>query len=206
MIEATRRSPMRRSILVLSLLLVSSLSFAGPECLQLFLKAKEQFRMGQYKDSLETLDRLETESQAPGNEAYRTQLAPSLAFYRGAGLAALGRADEARPYLEEFLTYQPNASLDPSTYPPKVIAAFDQARKETRAAAEKPKESGSLATSYSTFRLTVDPASQEAGEDWASGPVGYLLTGEQKYDYERLSDSVARSEYITAFWKARDPK
>jgi GWxTD domain-containing protein len=197
---------MRRSILAFSLLFLSSLAFAGNECIQLFLKAKEQFRLSSYAQSLETLDKLEAESQSPGNEAYRAQLAPSLAFYRGANLAALGRTDEARPYFQAYLTYQANASLDPSAYPPKVIAAFEQVRKETRTAAETPVESGALATSYRAFRATVSNHAEEAGEDWANGPVAYLLTSEQKRDFTRLSDPVSRSEFITAFWKARDPK
>jgi len=206
MIEATRRFPMRRSFLSLTLLLLSSLTFASNECVQLFLKAKEQFRMSSYAQSLQTLDKLDEESQQPGNEAYRAQLAPSLAFYRGANLAALGRMDEARPYLEAYLTYQPNASLDPSAYPPKVIAAFDQVRKEARVKKETPEESGTLAMSYRAFKGTVSNHQEEAGEDWATGPVGYLLTSEQKRDFGRLSDPVSRSEFITTFWKAHDPR
>lgn len=197
---------MRRPVLAFSLLLASSLAFAVSDCVPLFLKAKEQFRMGAYTESLAMLDRLAAESEKPGNEAYRAQLAPSLAFYRGASLAALGRSEDARPYLDAFLTYQPNASLDPSAYPPKVIAAFDQARKESHAAAQKPAQTGSLATSYGAFRPTVASSAEEAGEDWADGPVGYLLTSEQKRDYTHLADPVARSEFITAFWKVRDPK
>src|SRR5262245_49795464 len=183
MIEAFRRFPMRRSFLSLALLFLSSLAFAGNDCVQLFLKAKEQFRMSSYTQSLQTLDKLDDESQQPGNEAYRAQLAPSLAFYRGANLAALGKIEEARPYLEAYLTYQPNANLDPSAYPPKVIAAFDQVRKEARVAAETPAETGTLATSYRAFKSTVSKNAEEAGEDWANGPIGYLLTGAQKSDF-----------------------
>src|SRR5262245_23232179 len=201
---------MRRSILAFSLLFSSSLAFPGTDCVPLFLKAKEQFRMASYTQSLETLDKLQTESELPGNEPYRVQLAPSLVFYRGANLAALGRADEARPYLDQFLTYQPNASLDPSAYPPKVIAAFDQARKEYRKEApQTPAEAvqgGSMAVAYSAFHATVSNHDEEAGEDWAAGPVGYLLTGEQKREFGRLPDSVSRSEFISNFWRARDPK
>jgi len=201
---------MRRSILAFSFLFSSSLAFAADDCVALFLKAKEQFRMANYAQSLETLDKLQTESDRRGNESYRVQLAPSLTFYRGANLAALGRADEARPYLNEFLTYQPNASLDPSAYPPKVIAAFDQARKDyKKEAPQTPAEAvqgGSIAVAYSAFHATVSNHDEEAGEDWAAGPVSYLLTGEQKRDFGRLSDPVSRSEFITAFWRARDPR
>ena len=46
----------------------------------------------------------------------------------------------------------------------------------------------------------------ELGEDWAKGPAKYLLTSAERQDFERLSDSLARSEYIAVFWKAHDPK
>src|SRR5215468_4594669 len=206
MIDSFRRSPMRRPVLSFALFFLASIAFAGNDCVQLFLKAKEQFRMSSYAQSLQTLDQLETESQQPGNESYRAQLGPSLAFYRGASLAALGRTDEAKPYLQAYLTYQPNASLDPSAYPPKVIAAFDQVRKEGRVEKETPADTGTLAASYKAFKATVSNHAEEAGEDWANGPIGYLLTSEQKRDYGRLSDPVGRSEFITAFWKARDPR
>jgi GWxTD domain-containing protein len=71
---------------------------------------------------------------------------------------------------------------------------------------EKPAESGSLAASYRAYQAPVEKGAEEAGEDWAQGPVRFLLTGEQKDDYERLSDPASRSEFITEFWKARDPK
>jgi GWxTD domain-containing protein len=171
------------------------------------MKAKEQFRFAAYTDALATLDRLAAESEQPGNEAYRTQLRPGLAFYKGASLAALGRSDEARTELQLFLTYQPSATLDPGAYPAKVIAALDDARKGLAAETQKaPETTGSIATNYSAYKPVVRHEPVDVGEDWADSPVGYLLTKEQKRDFSRLSDSVSRSEFITEFWKTRDPK
>ena len=129
-----------------------------------------------------------------------------LAFYRGACYAALGRTDEAREKFETFLTYQPNASLDPAAYPPKVIAALEDTRRGMNAAAQKPAESGTLAASYRAYAASVEKGAEEAGEDWADGPVRFLLTADQRLDYTRLSDPASRSEFITEFWKVRDPK
>jgi GWxTD domain-containing protein len=196
----------RRFALASLLAAASSIAFAGSDCLQLFLKAKEQFRMGTYAEAIATLDRLQAESEQPGNEASRAQLAPGLAFYRGACLAALGKADEARSQFALFLTYQPDASLDPAAFSPKVLAAFEEARRDLRKAARQPAETGSLAASYRAYQAPVDAAPEEAREDWADGPVRYLLTSDQKKDFERLSDPVSRSEFIAQFWKARDPR
>jgi GWxTD domain-containing protein len=197
---------MRRTVMALVLLGSVALAQADDECVRLFLKAKEQFKMAQYDAALATLDVLAAEAEKPGNEKYRAQLPAGLAFYRGACFAALGRTDEAREKFETFLTYQPNASLDPSAYPPKVIAALDDARRGMAVAAEKPAETGTLAASYRAYVAPIEKSAEEAGEDWAEGPVRFLLTGDQMDGYERLQDPASRSEFITEFWKGRDPK
>lgn len=178
----------------------------------LYYKAKEQFRLAAYTESLSTLDELQKESERPGNEAYRAQLAPSLAFYRGACYAALGRAPEARSSFELYLSYQPNARLDPALYPPRVIAALDETRKSMQKpaqaqarASQAPAETGSFAAAYRAFVPGEVGTSDGADADWADGPVRYLLTGQQRADYARLSDLASRSEFVAEFWKARDP-
>jgi GWxTD domain-containing protein len=172
----------------------------------LYLKAKEQFRLGAYGDALTTLARLESASEESGNEAFRAPMRPSLVFYRGACLAALGRADEARLQLAEFLTYQPNASLDPALYPPRVLAALEQARKLGGRRETAPSSgSGSLTTAYHLFPREISAPRVPLDESWAEGPVHYLLTSDERVAYSRLSDPVARSEFVTEFWRKRDP-
>ncbi len=197
---------MRRAILASALVFLCSLAFGDDQCVRLFLKAKEQFRLAQYGAALVTLDAVAAEAEKPGNEKYQTQLPAGLAFYRGACFAALGRTDEAREKFETFLTYQPNASLDPSAYPPKVIAALDETRREMNVVAQKPADTGTLAASYRAYHAPIEKGAEEAGEDWAEGPVRFLLTADQRLDYERLHDPASRSEFITEFWKGRDPK
>jgi GWxTD domain-containing protein len=202
---------MRRLLAAVSLLALLSSASAAANLPSLFYKAKEQFRLANYQGSLQTLDELQQESERPGNESYRAQLAPGLAFYRGASLAALGRAEEARASFEIYLTYQPNTTLDPSMYPPRVIAALQDARKEikkapslqapeTQAAAER----GSFAAAYRAFRFE-STESDGADEAWSKGPARYLLTSEQVANYDRLSTLAERSEFVTEFWKAHDP-
>lgn len=200
--------------------LVASLAFllatlaAAATLPTLFYKAKEQFRLADYKGSLTTLDQLQAEADKPGNEAYRAQLSPALAFYRGACFAALGRADEARTSFETYLAYQPNPTLDPSLYPPRVIALLNETRKTmpqkkttegSAAAAATPAEAGSFAAAYRAFKPSQDQKPDGADESWADGPVHYLLTAPQRADYQRLSTLAERSEFVTEFWKARDP-
>jgi GWxTD domain-containing protein len=197
---------MRRLLLSALLAFACAIAPAETDYLQLFMKAKEQFRLAAYSDALTTLARLEAESERPGNEAYRARLQPGLVFYRAACLSALGRSDEARPQFELFLTYQPGASLDRAAYPPKVIAAFEDARRGMQATAQKPAESGGMAASYRAYAAPEVEAREAAAEDWGEGPIGYLMSSGQKEEYSRLSDSVARSEFVALFWKSLDPK
>ena len=178
----------------------------------MFRKAKEQFRLGSYSDALTTLDKLQTESDKNGNESMRAALSPGLHFYRGACLAGLGRSDEAIPELKQYLAYAPNARIDPGLYPPKVVAALDAARRAAddeenaeRAANQEPEQTGSLAASYRAFPKDIPPTPLSVDESWADGPVHYLMTSEERDAYSRLSDPVQRSEFITDFWKRRDP-
>ena len=198
---------MRRRLCASVLTFVFAFSAPAATLPELFVKAKEQFKLGNYKDALATVETLDAESARPGMEQERRKILPGLLFYKGASLAALGRADEAESVFESFLSYQPNAKLDPALYPPKVIAALEAARKSAApAATSQPAETGVLATAYRAFRAPESGPSVELGEDWAKGPAKYLLTSSERQDFERLSDSVARSEFIAVFWKAHDPK
>jgi GWxTD domain-containing protein len=53
---------------------------------------------------------------------------------------------------------------------------------------------------------STDGHQPELGEDWAEGPVRCLLSPEERRAFSHLSNPVSRSEYVTAFWKARDPR
>ena len=196
---------MRRSlsVCVLPALLSSFLAATLP---QLFQKAKEEFRFGSYAASLATLDALEKESARPEHEAARAALRPGLLFYRGASLAALGRPGEAREAFEEFLVLAPNAELDPAIYPRSVVVAFESTQ-EGRREDSRPGNLPSLAEAYRVFFARPESGrAEEVGESWADGPVGRLLTAEERKEFARLQDPVGQSEFVTAFWRSRDPR
>ena len=103
----------------------------------------------------------------------------------------------------------------PRSIPKKVIVAIEEARQGPQKA-PKPESAnssssdgtaatGSFAASYRAFRYDPLERADGADENWANGPARYLLTSEQRADYERLSTLAERSEYITEFWKAHDP-
>jgi GWxTD domain-containing protein len=196
----------RRSFL---LFLVSGSLLAAPSLPQLFHKAKEQFRLGGYTEALETLATIQTEIEKPENESNRAALRPGLAFYRGACLAALGRDAEAREEFRVFLAFSPGASLDPGMYPKKIIAVLEETRRDLKRSNEQPAQpaqDGSVAAAYRAYIKSSDGHQPELGEDWANGPVRHLMTPEERRTFSQLYNPVSRSEFVTAFWKARDPR
>ncbi len=177
---------------------------------QLFQKSKQQFRYASYGDALGTLDELALLSLDEDNVPYRTTLTPAVAFYRGACLAALGRDAEARAQFEIYLTFRPDSILDPSLYPKKINEVFEQVRLErARHRTETPaalQTATGITATYRAYTRANRDADIDLGEAWAVGPVRYLMTADEVHRFARLSDPVSRSEFVTEFWRTRDPK
>ncbi|MGH9317897.1 MAG: GWxTD domain-containing protein, partial [Thermoanaerobaculia bacterium] len=186
-------------------LLFVTAALPAPTLPELLQRVKNEFHYGRYPAALDTLAALDAESRKLGLEKDREALVPIIAFYRGASLAALGRKEQAIPQLQSFLLYQPNAALDPAFYPRTVIAAFADARKAS-APREAPEPGRSLAEAFAAFPRPQIAGDEFLGEDWAEGPVRHLLNSEDRRDFSRLSDPVSRAEFVSAFWKKRDPK
>ncbi|HEY6146697.1 MAG TPA: GWxTD domain-containing protein [Thermoanaerobaculia bacterium] len=177
---------------------------------ELFQKAKQQVKLGAFDQAFQTLAALDAESSKPGNEADRRALEPSLRFYRGVCESALGRDAEAQADFRFFLSQSPRAVIDPALYPKTVVAAFERARREMGSAgpADAPSSSQapSLRESFERFRPDPLTPAGEAMDDWASGPVRYLLTPEEKKAWEVLSGTADRTAFVTKFWASRDPR
>jgi GWxTD domain-containing protein len=173
----------------------------------LFHRAKEQVKMGSWDAALATLEQIDSVSQRPGLEKDREALLPPLAFYRGVCLAALGREDQARGEFEVYLASSPNTRLDPAVYPKKVIASFESVQKSTaRPGQEKEPEGPGIASAYKVFKRPEEALHPPADETWADGPARFLLTPSEADEFRRINDPIARSEFITKFWKERDRK
>lgn len=180
---------------------------------QLFQRAKEQVKLGGYEQALRTLATLDAESSKPGFEEERQALELSLRFYRGVCESALGRSAEAQSDFLVFLEATPRAALDPAIYPKKVLAAFELARRSAASAGAMGVAGSNggaarlptLTESYARFHPDPMTPPHDSGADWGSGPVRYLMTADEKREWERLSDPGARSEFITTFWSSRDP-
>lgn len=197
--------------LIPALLLTSAFTAAEqgttpkPSMSELFQQGKTSFKLGNYKASLETFDKLDQLSQS-ASELDRSQLEPVIVFYRAANLAALGQKDAAKEGFKKYLGFQPNARLDPSTYPRPVIAALEKAREErAKEARGKGGEDWGLSQEYARFReLGVDVPPLQHDETWASGPGRYLMTEAERKQWARITSPVERADFVAAFWQRRD--
>lgn len=172
----------------------------------MFRKAKEQVKLGSYDAALSTLQEIETASQRAGLERDREALRHSLAFYKGVCHAALGKEEEARDEFGVYLQASPNARLDPAMYPKKVISTFEAVQKSLAGPQAEEAQAAGIGPAYRRFK-TPDSASQvPISDDWADGPVRFLLTPSEANEFRHMVDPIARSEFITKFWKARDTK
>ena len=202
-----------RSVPILFLAAVS-VAFArqepapSPSMPELFQKGKTAFKLGNYKASLETFDKLD-ELSLSAKEIDRSNLEPVIAFYRAANLAGLGQKDAAKEAFKKYLGFQPNARLDPSLYPHSVIAALEKARQE-RAREAKGRGAGyeewGIALEYKQFRDAMEQVPPLPLDDtWASGPVRYLMTDAERKEWDRITSPIERAAFVTSFWQRRDP-
>ncbi len=204
---------MRRILTVsglLSLLCVASVSatpntnaMALPD---LFRKAKEQVKLRAFDSALSTLEQIDAASQQPGLERDRQALRTSLAFYKGVCHAALGKDDEARLEFQAYLDSSPNTRLDPAMYPKKVITTFEEVQRSAGPQAEEPPERAGIGPAYRAFKTPQTEERPEIPENWADGPVRFLLARGEAEEFRHLSDSISRSEFIAKFWKEHDSK
>ncbi len=185
----------------------------------LFQKAKSQIRGESWTQALQTLGALEAEASRPGNESAREQLAAPLAFYRGVCEANLGRADEARAQFAAFLSLEPNASMDPSMYSKKALAAFNDARKTaaldaargpaaasaTAPALAKADAGPSVFQAFQEFRMPAN-AGEQVNAVWAEGPVQWIMTAEERRRWDQLMPGADWQDFVDHFWEVRNPQ
>jgi len=194
---------------VIAASLLSPVFLSAQSMPELFQKAKQQVKLGAFSEALTTLAALDAESSKPENAGERRALEPSLRFYRGVCQSALGHDSEAQADFRFFLAQNPRAKIDPALYPKKVVTAFEQARRGTgggTGSADSQTQAPSLKESFERFRPDPFTPAADVGDDWGNGPVKYLMTPEEKRDWDVRAGSGERSEFVTKFWASRDPR
>ena len=193
----------RMGVAVAAFLVAGVLAAQTPT--ELFQKAKAQVRGGAWQDALKTIGALDAEAAKPANAQLQQQLQGPLAFLRGVCEANLDQPDKARADFAMFLAMQPGASIDPGLYSKKAVAAFESARK-----AAAPPGAGAVGapTMFSAFQEFKPPPniSEQANENWADGPVQWIMTSDEMTTWSELSSGGERAEFVEKFWQVRNPK
>ncbi|MBZ0114138.1 MAG: GWxTD domain-containing protein [Thermoanaerobaculia bacterium] len=201
-------SSQRRRVVTVAVLLglflaaLGGIVVAAPvELPALFQKAKAQFERGEYSLALVTLDQVWEISKRPGLEWDQLQLAPVVAFYRAACLAMTGQEEDSVEEFEVFLQLRPGAEFAKDSYPEPVVQALKTARRSLK---KQGLDRGyGLQALFSRFSPSV--GALDVGEDWADSAVRFFLSSEQKDTWKKLSEPVARWEFVENFWKELDP-
>jgi GWxTD domain-containing protein len=196
---------MKRLGAVFAAFLLVSTASAAQSLPELFQKAKAQIKGDSWTEALKTLDKLDADAALPGNEAARQQLAAPTAFYRGVCEANLGQADKAKADFATFLQLQPNASMDPSMYSKKAIAAFEAARASVAPPAEPSTGGPSMFARFQEFRLPAN-SGEPVNDHWGDGPIRWILTSEEKRTWMQLTSGGERQEFVDKFWETRNPQ
>jgi GWxTD domain-containing protein len=194
--------------LVLAALLVPDGALAQSTLNELFQRGKTESKLGSYQASLATFQTLDALSRQPGNEAARAKLEPLIAFYLGVNHAALGQKETARAEFQTYLASFPGAHLDPAVFPRSVRDVFDAAKEQLRSAGgtdrARPSDDSPIAADYARFRPGSDTPPAD-NDKWAEGALRFLMTRPERTTWERATDPAQRAEFITAFWRRRDP-
>ena len=187
--------------------LLFAASISAQSLPELFQKAKAQVKGESWTEALKTLDALDAEAARPGNEAARRQLAAPTVFYRAVCEANLGNASKAQADFATFLELQPGASMDPSMYSKKAIAAFDAARKSQARPPASSESDGRPAMFVAFQEFKVPPNSgEQVNEKWGDGPVQWIMTSDEKRAWAGLASGGEWQEFVDKFWEARNPR
>jgi GWxTD domain-containing protein len=196
---------MQRPGSALAVLLFSA-TLSAQSLPELFHKDKAQVKGESWQPALATLDQLDTESAKPGNETTRQQLEAPMAFYRGVCEANLGHAEKAEADFEAFLALQPRASMDPSMYSKKAIAAFEAARKNAgKSGADDDEKQPAMFVAFQEFKMPPN-ASEPLTAAWADGPIKWIMTAGERRSWDDLASGSEWQEFVDRFWERRNPR
>jgi GWxTD domain-containing protein len=81
------------------------------------------------------------------------------------------------------------------------------AEKSPGTAPQRGGEDSTMFDAYASFPAPPETGEDGSlGEDWSGGPVGVLLSKEERQRFESFFDPQTRSEFIEEFWRSRDPR
>ena len=161
---------------------------------------KAAYKAKRWDDAERSLRRLLELATAPEREAVRPRILPAYHFYAAAVAYEKHDEERARVELSRFFDFQPDAGLDPESYP-KSFRVFFDARKNEKAkqaasnapAAGPQSIAGGVLPAWSASDFDESAIPQNTGvPEWFDGPVRFLLTDAEKESAGRRCPTTRR--------------
>lgn len=177
-----------------------------------FLAAKSAYKEKRWPDADVALSRIRELLAAPEHAWKAPQVLPALHFYSAAVAWAEKDEERARAELTRFFEYQPDAGIDPGSYPKSFVVFFEARRNELeKQAAERPRGpeamAGGALPDYATRDVDTSAIPLNTGaEDWIDSPVSTLLTDAERKTWKSLATDDDRRSFVSTFWRVRDPR
>lgn len=132
----------------------------------------------------------------------RRQALAALHFYTAIAFNGMKNDAKTREELEQFFEFSPQTNrIDPAKFDGRFVRHFNEVRKIVEGAG-----GAAFDAAYPGYRTFSDRQPRErALEQWGEGPELLLLgTAEEKQEWKKLTDDVARRNFIEDFWTRRD--
>jgi GWxTD domain-containing protein len=170
------------------------------------MEARKLIAGGQHRQAVALLEPAQAQALAIPEPAQRTQALSALHFYTAVAYSGAGDEENARKYLQQFFLLTPNARrLDPKKYDPKFLALFD----ELVPGGGEGDTKFTFVMQYPNWQgFRASTAVSEALETWDRSPALQLLgSNQEKREWRAvaLRSPAEREQFITEFWKRRDP-
>jgi GWxTD domain-containing protein len=147
------------------------------------------------------------------DEKEKANALAAIHFYSALAFNELERDDKTREELREFFRFRQGAvKLDESKYPVPFVRAFNEVAPAigpaTGGGSGNRSRANSFDSAYPGFNAfsTTKPVERKISE-WAKSPESVLIANDtERRDWGKLTDDDARRDFVSRFWRRRDPK
>jgi GWxTD domain-containing protein len=164
--------------------------------------ARRHMAKREYAEVVRVLTEARPEAESISDPAERTGALSAIHFLSAVALSELGKRDEAETELRSFFRIRPGATITQGSFPAAFTKLFDAVRRDV---AREIEAGGSFDGAYPGFAAATAPSKTPISK-WGMTSVAILLATEnEKAEWGRLQDDVARAAFVETFWKKRDP-
>lgn len=142
------------------------------------------------------------------DEKEKANALAAIHFYSALAFSELERDDKAREELREFFRFRPSPSkLDASKYPVPFVRVFEELAPAAtqRDGRLRANSFDSAYPGFNPYGMTK-PRERKISE-WNRSPEFVLIATEaEQREWAKLTDDESRRDFVSRFWRRRDPK